>query len=381
MNLDLTNPSEVKIGLLSRGVDCDPNTFANYGRDFYSNLYVYGNTSVSTLQHRFPQVLLLGNDVVSAFIRREGSPWYLRVEGNDSVRLYHDGKYVQDVSLPEKPAYYGRTLSDGSLSDSVIAVAGEQTPGFFLYPECYYFDEGSFCKFCSLKPTRRTVANELEADFENNRLAEATRLFQNTPWRDIPLVSITAGTAKGDAETQRGIIDKIRTIYDTLDPKIPIHALVHPPHDFALIDGYKDAGVTSIAFNIEVYNRDTFASLAPGKNMDYGYDKWMDAVRRARDVFGPYNAFCGLVWGLEPAENVKRAHREYLDQGIGITSNVFHGDPKTPMRRHLHPSEEFIVDLAEDQGKLYEAFPDARTIFSVSMRSTIDWEIHRGDYR
>ncbi|HLD39338.1 MAG TPA: hypothetical protein VJB05_03435 [archaeon] len=123
MSLDLTNPSEVKIGLLSRGVDCDPNVFASYDRDFYSNLYVYGNTSVLTLQSKFPQVLLLGNSVVSAFIRREGSPWYLRVEDGDNVRLYHKGAYVQDVTLPEKPAYYGRMFSDGSLSDNVIAVA------------------------------------------------------------------------------------------------------------------------------------------------------------------------------------------------------------------------------------------------------------------
>lgn len=380
MELDLKNPSEVKVSLLSHGIDCDINTFANYERDFYANLYVYGNTNQSEKYHRFPQVLLLGNGVVSAFLRREGSPWTLKIEG-DNVRLYHKGEYVQDVDLPEKPTYYGKRLSDGSLSDKIIAVAGEQTPGFFLYPECYYFNEGTFCKFCSLKPTRKTVADELEDIFENDRLAEATRLFQNTPWRDIPLVSITAGTARTDEETQRGIIEKIRTVYIALDPKIPIHALVHPPHNFALIDEYRDVGVTSIAFNIEVYDRDLFAKICPGKKRDYGYHKWMEAVRHARDVFGPYNVFCGLVWGLEPAENVKRAHREYLDHGIGITSNIFHNDPKTPMRRYPHPSEEFIMDIAHDQQELYDLYPDARTIFSVSMRSTIDWEIHRSDYR
>lgn len=380
MVLDLRNPSEVKVALLSHGIDCDVDTFANYEGDFYANLYVYGNTNRADKHHRFPQVLLLGNEVVSAFLRREGSPWTLEVE-DDIARLFHEGEYVQEAGLPERPTYYGRTLSDGSLSDNVIAVAGEQTPGFFLYPECYYFNEGTFCRFCSLKPTRRTVADELEIDFENKRLAEATRLFQNTPWRDIPLVSITAGTARTDEETQRGIIDKIRTVYKAMDPKVPIHALVHPPHDFSLIDEYRDAGTTSIAFNIEVYDRELFAKIAPGKDRDYGYDKWMDAVRYALDVFGDYNVFCGLVWGLEPSENVKRAHREYLDQGIGITSNIFHNDPKTPMRRHLHPSERYIMELAEDQGRLYDAYPDARTIFSVSMRSTIDWEIHRGDYR
>ncbi|MFA4819436.1 MAG: radical SAM protein [Candidatus Aenigmatarchaeota archaeon] len=381
MRLNLKNPSEVKVSLLSHGINCVADMFANFDRDFYWNRYVYGNTSTAEKHHRFPQVLLLGNGVVSAFLRRGGTPWALKNEGNNAVGLYHEGTYVQDVGLPETPAYYGKRLSDGSLSDNVIAVAGEQTPGFFLYPECYYFNEGSFCKFCSLKPTRRTVAEELEAEFENARISEATRLFQNTSWRDIPLVSITAGTARTDLGTQRGIIDRIRAVYDALDPKIPIHTLVHPPHDFDLIDEYRDAGVTSIAFNIEVYDRSVFARVAPGKNKDYGYDKWMDAVRHARDVFGDYNAFCGLVWGLEPAENVKRAHREYLDQGIGITSNIFHSDPRTPMRQHPHPSEEYIMDIAEDQANLYDAYPNARTIFSVSMRSTIDWEIHRGDYR
>jgi len=381
MKLNLKNPSEVKVSLLSYGIDCDIDTFAKYEGDFYANLYVYGNTNQAENHHRFPQLLLLGNGVVSAFLRRERSPWTLRIKDGNRVRLYHRGEYVQDVGLPEIPAYYGKRLSDSSLSDKIIAVAGEQTPGFFIYPECYYFDEGTFCKFCSLKPSRRTVASELEASFENGKLAEATRLFQNTPWRDMPIVSITAGTARTDEETQRGIIEKIRTVYNALDPKIPIHILVHPPHDLAIIDEYRGAGITSIAFNIEVYNRELFVKICPGKNKDYGYNKWMEAVRYARDVFGDYNAFCGLVWGLEPSENVKRAHREYLDQGIGITSNIFHNDPKTPMRRHLHPSEEFIMDIAHDQQELYNRYPEARTIFPMSMRSTIDWEIYRRDYR
>src|SRR3989338_839948 len=111
MSIDLTNPSEVKVGLLSKGVDCNDDLFTHYDGEFYENVYVYGNTNVVEKRHRFPQVLLLGNGVVSAFLRREGSPWNLRLENKSRFALYHEERYVQYVALPEKPAYFGKRLS------------------------------------------------------------------------------------------------------------------------------------------------------------------------------------------------------------------------------------------------------------------------------
>jgi len=374
------NPAEIKVSLLSKGINFDMNLFSDYSREFYDNQFVYGRTSKGVMpEHRFPQVLLLGNELVSALLRREGSPWNLKMEDNE-LRLYHNDRYVQDIGLPERPKYFDKKLSDGTPSESIIAVAGQDTPGFFLYPECYYFSEGVPCGFCSMRNTRRTAGKHMTSNFIEDNIAEATRLFQRTKWRDIPIISVTTGTPRNDSETREYVLRMIRAMYDALDPKIPIHVLTHPPNDFDVINEYRGAGVTSIAFNLEIFDRELFKSICPGKNLHYGYDKWLDAIGHARDVFGNYNVYCGLVWGFEPAEKVMEGNRYFLDRGVGIASNIFHADPNSVLGKHPHPAEDYILEIARNEHELFLEYPEAMTIFPVSMRSTVDWEARRGDF-
>ena len=380
MGIDPRSEIELKASMLSKGLRFPIDLFAKYNGEFYANQYVYGNTSRVNLSHRVPQVLLLGEGVISAVLRREDTPWALDVEDGE-VTLSYEGDFVRTLGLPEVPAYFEEKLSDGTRAEDFISVAGEDTPGYFIFPECYYFDIGSPCGFCSLKGTRKSVAKKMVATFDRERVTEATKLFQNTPWRDIPIISFTAGTALTDDETKEQIIDPIRFTYEALDPKIPIHVLVHPPHDFRLIDEYKNAGATTIAFNIEVYNRELFKRICPGKDKEYGYDKWIDAVGYAREVFGDYKVFCGLVWGLEPPESSMEGNAYFAERRIAIASNVFHNDPKSVLQKHPHPSEREILRIGRHLSDLYSQYPDCNTIFPMSMRSTIDWEIKRGDLR
>lgn len=374
-----TNIAMLKASLLSKGINFDLNIFKQIKEQFYDNQFVYGKTSARvTPEHRVPQVLRLGDNIITALLRREGSQWSLQIEDGE-IQLYDGKKYVRTVGLPERPPYFDKILSDGTRSESIIAVAGEDTPGFFLYPDCYYFSEGKPCGFCSMKNTRKTVGKYMVSEFSEENIKEATRLFQNTPWRNMPLISITMGTCETDEETREKVITPIRWMYDVLDPKIPIHILAHPPNNYKLIEEFKEAGVTSIAFNLEIYDPQRFGEICPGKSQSYGYKRWIEALKEARNVFGDYNAFCGLVWGLEPPESSIEGHQFFLEERIGIASNVFHADPRSVLRNRPHPSEEEILEIAEAESMLFKKYPESRIIFPVSMRSTLDWEVYRGD--
>lgn len=381
MGIDKTVTAELKASLLAKGIDFDLDLFMDIERPFYDNQFVYGKTSeYVTPKNKFPQVLELGDDIVVALLRRQNTPWNLRIESG-TVQLYEKDEFVRQVNLPERPAYFDKTLSDGTPSESIIAVAGADTPGFFLYPDCFYFPEGEPCGFCSMKSTRKTVGQDMVSEFSEDNIKEATQLFQRTAWRDIPLVSITMGTPRTDDESREQVIKPIKWMYESLEPKIPIHLLAHPPNDYGLIEEYKEAGVTSIAFNIEIYDREKFQEICPGKAKLYGYDKWEEALMQAKDVFGEFQVYCGLVWGLESPESTIAGHEHFLEKGIGIASNIFHADPRSVLGKYNHPSEEQILQIARAESEIYMANPQVGTIFSVSMRSTIDWEIHRGDLR
>jgi hypothetical protein len=372
--------ARLKVSLLCSGVDFPLDVFAQFPHPFYANQYVYGRTSKGALRtHSLPQAVNLGTGVVSAVLRRESSPWTLRVDG-ERVLLLHRNEEVTEVALPERPAYFGHTLSNGVRSDDFIAVAGEATPGFFLYPDCHYFPDGVPCSFCSLRHARRTAGKEMASEFPLDVVAEATRLFQTTRWKDIPIISITTGTFADNDEGARFTSRVVRAIHDALDSKIPIHVLTMPPASLDLLTLYREAGATSVAFNLEVFDREVFEAVCPGKQKFYGYDKLLHALEAAVPVFGPWNVFAGFVWGLEPVETLLDGYRWCLDRGISVSSNVFHADQGSLFATRAHPSEDVVLSLCEAQACLYELYPSARTIFPMSMRSTLDWEIHRGDF-
>ncbi len=373
--------ARLKVAALCHGLSFPADMFQSIKKPFYDNQYVYGRTSRNVVRsHRVPQALRVGHGAITAVLRREMSPWTLHLQGNQVV-VKHNGKYVRVVELPDRPGYFGKVLSDGQRSEDFIAVAGEVTPGFFVYPECHYFPDGKPCKFCSLKHARKTAGKTMAHRFDLEVVAEATRLFQQTKWKDIPIISIATGTFPDNDEGVMYTSCIVRAIHDALDPKIPIHVLTMPPDNLDLIEELYIAGTTSIAFNLEVFDRDTFIDICPGKQHFYGYDKMLDALIHASEVFGPYNAFCGFVWGLEPIHSVVAGYEWCLDHRISVSSNVFHSDQGSVFAKRPHPSEEFVLSLCSIQSDMYKQYSSARSIFPVSMRSTLDWEIHRGDFR
>lgn len=104
------NPARIKVSLLSEGIAFDIDLFRNFKGSFYENQYVYGRTSTGVMPpHRLPQILKLGNGVVTALLRRENTHWQLRLRDN-IPQLYYGGEYIQDVELPERPPYFGKLL-------------------------------------------------------------------------------------------------------------------------------------------------------------------------------------------------------------------------------------------------------------------------------
>jgi bacteriochlorophyllide c C-7(1)-hydroxylase len=381
MNSNRAETFEMKASLLSQGIRFDLDLFRTLDQDYYENTYGYCITNRhARREHRIPQVLLLDHDLVVSVLRRENSPWNLRIE-NDAVNLYFQDEFRQTVQLPGALPFFGKRLSDGSLSDDIISVSGAVTPGFFFYGDCHYFDKGLPCGFCSLRHARATAGNRMVRRFDPVQIRESVHLIQNSNWRTIPLFTNTCGTPDNDEDVRRHIIEPLRNLYEAQKPKVPIHVLVHPPNDLKLLWEFKAAGVTSIGLNIEIFDRKLFREICPGKDEYYGYDKWWEALETAIEVFGEYRAFCGLVWGLEPLECAMEGMDYILSKRIGLSTNVFHADPGSVLAKCPQPPAEDIMKLSRYESDLFVKYPQARTIYSVSMRNTLDWEIHQGYLR
>jgi len=376
-------PAILKAELLSNGISFERSYFKNktLKKGFYVNQYVYNKTSEGIGKNDLiPQGLCLEDKVFCSLLRRINSEITItRVENNDY--LTRNGNILGLFKVPDKPGYFGKKLSDGSLIDNVVAVAGENMPGFIFYPHCQFITEGKGCSFCNVVGTRKKYGEELCSNFSNEALTESINIVFNTRWKPIDTLFITTGSLVKMDQATKSIAQMIHIIRNAIPKNVRIHLLTSPPKDLSLLSLYKESGVSTIAFNIEFYDIHFFNNLCPGKRAYIGYDHFWESLFKARAIFGDYNVYCGFVWGIESIESTYKGYEKCLDNGISISSNIFHSDPNTKLRNHPHPSTDTIIELCRKQSELYLRYPESTSLFNCSMRSTLDFEIYRGDFK
>jgi hypothetical protein len=73
-----------------------------------------------------------------------------------------------------------------------------------------------------------------------------------------------------------------------------------PHHDLARYRELKKMGVNRVSFCFELWDRKLFAETCPGKNRQYGLDRYLEAIEYCAAVFHTANG--EIVAGLEPPE-------------------------------------------------------------------------------
>jgi len=81
-----------------------------------------------------------------------------------------------------------------------------------------------------------------------------------------------------------------------------ILATLMPPEDIYIIDKIKESGFNKIYFPLEVYDKHLFSIICPGK-LEYGYDKIINALQYAVDVFGAGNVYTNFVYGIQSLDS------------------------------------------------------------------------------
>ena len=375
--------AKLKALLLSEGVSFKRSFFKDsyLKKGFYANQYVYNKTSEGIEgTDIIPQGLCLEDGVFSSLLRREKSSISLELMGTE-FQFLRKNTSIGKFNLPEKPLYFGKKLKDGLLLDNVIAVAGENVPGFIFFPTCDFIVNGRGCAFCNVVGTRKKYGKDFVSKFTLQQIIESIKVVFATDWKAIDTVFITTGSMIDMDSATLSIAEMIGEIRKSIPANVRIHLLTSPPKNLSLLQHYKDMGVSTIAFNIEVNSEDLFNEFCPGKRKYIGFDNFWKALFTARRVFGDYNVYCGFIWGLESIESTLEGYLKCFENGVSVSSNVFHSDPNTNLRNHPHPSTKTIVELSEKQSVLYLKYPQAKSLFNCSMRSTLDFEIYRGDFR
>ncbi len=231
---------------------------------------------------------------------------------DDKLSLLYNGEPIADVGYPRLAEYHYKMLPDETLYGDYIPLVCDHLGFLTTYRTCQFWGKGLNCKFCDINENVRQIRKHFGAKAMpkayksvDDVVTVVEAMFAETdPDYRLQEILITAGTilgelnGKSDTEFNLQYVEAIR---DRIGSRIPIVLIIgaKPEQEMKRI---KAAGVTSLNFNLEVWDKDLFAVLCPGKQKYIGWDEWVRRLIKAVDVFGECNASPNFVTGVEMAQ-------------------------------------------------------------------------------
>jgi hypothetical protein len=136
-----------------------------------------------------------------------------------------------------------------------------------------------------------------------------------------------------------------------------------PHHDLRRYHGLRQMGVNRVSFCFEIFDRDRFRDVCPGKHAEYGLDRYLEAIRycaglgRGGPAGEPWVTNGEIIAGLEPPESSMRAIDWITAAGAIPTVCVFRPLRGTDLEDAEPPRTEALVPVFR---RLYEACMERR---------------------
>ena len=275
-------------------------------------------------------------------LHREGGRYLVRWNGND----------VTAVTLSPRPGWYDRPTSTGKPMTRIGTLQGTYL-GIYQAKVCEYWTakpEKVNCKFCSVG---LNLGIDDADDKSIDEVMEVVRAAREES--GITYVDFNTGHYEGD------------TYLDILEPfivriKRELGLLVGvqtPPHrDLRRYDHLREIGVNRVSFCFEIFDRQLFEEICPGKHAEYGLDHYLEAIRYCAALTHkgpkgePWVTNGEIIAGLEPPESSIRAIDWITSAGAVPTVCVFRPLTGTDLQETEPPETEEIVPVFR---RLFEA--------------------------
>jgi len=237
------------------------------------------------------------------YVRR--SPYEMRPSG-ESWELLLDGAAVCGLDVAGDPEYYRKTSPDSVPYHKIALRHGRDGIGSTVVQGCVH-GEGS-CRFCAI-----AVSAASGVTVSRKRPEDVARVASEARLEGYSHVVLTTGTT-GDED--RGVEPLRRcavAVKGEVDMKV--HVQFEPPDDPGLIDRIAEVA-DSVAINVESFDRDTLARMAPGKSVT-GLAEYEKAWVRAVEAFGAGQVTSFIIIGLgESEESVMEGCRLLTSIGV-----------------------------------------------------------------
>jgi hypothetical protein len=373
----------LKLSLLSHGVSFRQSIAVSPSRSesrHVTRLNVYNSPIWNGTTCSLPQEVRLSDHVVCAVNVYGTNSWEM-TEGLSAYRLFnaYHGVNVEVEGIPQLKSYELHPELRGTSN-----LYGGSAIAYFTPRGCVYFSDGSECRFCSLQGTASSTAG-IPARLTAGAIAQNLRAILEYDAARLNQVMIVGGTSRDLDHEFLDYVAIAHAVADTLahvglTDQVSIHLATMPPSDQALISELRGIANLHVMFNLEVWDEQRFADIAPGKAKYYGRSRLLSALDRLVATIGEHHAHSLLIGGLEPASVTYSGGRELAKRGISVINNIFHSDRYSNIGLAIRPTTEELWKLASLVQDLYDEYP-LEPYWKGCGRNAIDYEACLGCYR
>ncbi|MBI5561262.1 MAG: radical SAM protein [Deltaproteobacteria bacterium] len=287
----IDNPAALKIDLMLRGLRID---------DPLVRAWACGMDGVD--------IMLPRNTLVNIPCREEftkGSPYVLRKKGGGYAIT--DGRGEVAAELVKRPAFYDRKTSTGVPFSRIATVHGSLT-SIAPSSRCDFFNASVECKYCAgnldVKGADKTIYS----------VEEVVETVEAVLEEGVGgLIYLSTGFSEG---TDGGIVflkPYLHAIKRKFRCLVAVETL--PPRENRWIDETYALGADSVLYNLEIFDKELYEIICPGRAASIGRKRCMDALAYAARIFPNGTVASHLIVGLEPPGSTMQGI-DYLT-GIG----------------------------------------------------------------
>lgn len=262
------------------------------------------------------------------------SPYTIDINNCDVPCLYYYGQFLSEISIEMQPKWNERLTKNG-IPYRTIAYLSTDRLRIKHESICIFKSQNHGCYFCNVPKSASNHSFMIE-DFTEI----IHQLFIDRNFRHV---LIGGASAPEEKEVQQ--ILSITRLIRNEDPYIPIYLMCLPPSNKEALKLYKDAGISEVAFNIEIWDRKLAEVLMPGKGR-IPLDIYMDALIESTKLWGTSgNVRTALIVGLNDTNSLLEATETLCKHGIQPMFSIFRPMENTKLYPIVPPSNEKLLDI------------------------------------
>ena len=290
-----------------------------------------------------------GNSANGKFNR--WTPFSVKIE-NDKPVLYKEETPIGEIEFNIPNPLSQQYLSSGEQVKDILSISSQGGLHVMYSDECALKDLGEDCLFCAFN-VRAQEGDRKVLLKSPKQVAEAYDIARKAGVANH--FRITGGFVPERRELEY-YIDVAEAIHEKYDYFYGA-AIIGAPADLSALPKYKEVGFENISTNIEVWDKNLFAMMCPGKSKrNGGWQHWIDSLEASVDIFGKGNVHSTIVGGLEPLESTLEGIEYFASKGIVCHFSAFRSEKGTALEGYRSPEASFHWNLLDKATDIYHRY-------------------------